>query len=306
MKKINYKIVKKISNRNISIKDNLNLLRTFQKIINPIHRNTKYEDIYIPLEDRKIKLRVFNDFNDNINHKMIYYIHGGGWVSGSIDYYTNVCNEISKKTNRIVVLIDYRLAPEYPFPNGFNDCYEIAYLLMNNSHIFNLKQKDIAFIGDSAGGNLVAAISLKAKKTKDFKINKEILIYPALQNNYSLNTPYKSVIQNGKDYLLTRKNLEEYMNLYITDKKELKNPYVSPLNASSFRNLPNSLIVTCELDPLRDEGRKYAEILKENKNKIIHIEYDGAIHGFMTNKFGKKYQKMTIAEITKFLGDNNE
>ena len=102
-----------------------------------IHKDSKYEDIYIPLEDRKIRIRVFNDFNDIETHKMIFYIHGGGWVSGDIDYYTNLCNNLSKRTNQIVLLIDYRLAPENPFPCGFNDCYEIAYLLMKNTHLFN-------------------------------------------------------------------------------------------------------------------------------------------------------------------------
>ena len=198
MKKLNYKIVEKISHKNISIKENLNLVRTFQKIINPIHKNSKYEDIYIPLEDRKIRIRVFNDFNDIETHKMIFYIHGGGWVSGDIDYYTNLCNNLSKRTNQIVLLIDYRLAPENPFPCGFNDCYEIAYLLMKHTHLFNLKPRDITIMGDSAGGNLTAAIQLKARKTKDFKFSRQILFYPALQNNYSLNTNYKSVIENGK------------------------------------------------------------------------------------------------------------
>lgn len=306
MKKLNYKIVEKISHKNISIKENLTLVRTFQKIINPIHKNSKYEDIYIPLEDRKVRIRVFNDFNDIDTHKMIFYIHGGGWVSGDIDYYTNLCNNLSKRTNQIVLLIDYRLAPENPFPCGFNDCYEIAYLLMKNTHLFNLKPKDITIMGDSAGGNLTAAIQLKARKTKDFKFSRQILFYPALQNNYSLNTNYKSVIENGKDYLLTRKNLEEYMNLYVIDKKDLINPYVSPLCETNFKHMPKTLIITAELDPLRDEGRKYAEILKEFKNKVIHIEYDGAIHGFMTNKFGKRFQKMAIEEVVNFLGDESE
>ena len=177
---------------------------------------------------------------------------------------------------------------------------------MKNTHLFNLKPRDITIMGDSAGGNLTAAIQLKARNTKDFKFSRQILFYPALQNNYSLNTNYKSVIENGKDYLLTRKNLEEYMNLYVVDKKDLINPYVSPLCETNFKHMPKTLIITAELDPLRDEGRKYAEILKEFKNKVIHIEYDGAIHGFMTNKFGKRFQKMAIEEVVNFLGDESE
>jgi acetyl esterase/lipase len=303
--KLNYKIVKKFSNKEISIKENLKLYRNFQKILNPIHKKSKYEDIKISLTHRDIKVRVFNDFNDNQNHKIIIFLHGGGWVSGSIDSYTNFCHKLSKETNHIVLSIDYRLAPENPFPAGFEDCFDITYLVYKNIKTLNIKAKDICLMGDSAGGNLVAAIAHRARNERKFKVNKMILLYPTLQTDYSLKTPYKSVIHNGYDYLLTRKILKEYTMMYVSTEDDLYDPYCAPLYDRSFKKLPESLIITCNLDPLRDEGRHYVEKLRNAKNKVTHIEYD-VIHAYMTNKIYKEEIKETYIAIKKFLGDENE
>lgn len=303
--KINYKIVKKFSNKDISVKENLQLYRNFQKILNPIHKKAKYEDIKISLTHRDIKVRVFNDFNDNKEHKIIIFLHGGGWVSGSIDSYTNFCHRLSKETNRIVLLIDYRLAPENPFPAGFDDCFDITYLVVKNIKNLNLKTKDICLMGDSAGANLVAAIAHRSRDERKFKISKMILLYPTLQNDYSLKTPYKSVIQNGYDYMLTRKVLKEYTMMYVSTEDDLYDPYCAPLLDDNFKKLPESLIITCNLDPLRDEGRHYVEKLKEAKNKVTHVEYN-VMHAYMSNKMYKEETNETYNVINKFLGDNNE
>ncbi|MEG0021263.1 MAG: alpha/beta hydrolase [Bacilli bacterium] len=306
MKDIKYKIIKKFSNRDFSVKDNLKIFRTLQKMINPVKKESEFKDVFLNLKTRKIKIRIYNDFEDKKDHKMILYFHGGGWVSGSLESYTNVCYELSKKTNRIVLLVEYRLAPEYPFPAGFEDCYEIAHLLIKNCKAFNLEPKDIVLMGDSAGGNLVAAISQKARDTKDFKIDKNILLYPALQNDYSLNSKYKSLLENGSDYMLTRKNIEEFMDLYTENEKDKLNPYAAPLLQKDFKNLPKTLIITCELDPLRDEGREYVEKLKESNNEVNHIEYKGALHGFFSNILEKNYRIKMYEDIQLFLGEENE
>lgn len=303
--KINYKIVKRFSNKDISVKENLQLYRNFQKILNPIHKKASYEDIKISLTHRDINVRVFNDFDDKENHKIIIFLHGGGWVSGSIESYTNFCHRLSKETNRIVLLIDYRLAPEYPFPAGFDDCFDITYLIIKNIKNLNLKRKDICLMGDSAGANLAAAIAHKARNTRKFKISKMILLYPTLQNDYSLKTPYKSVIQNGYDFMLTRKILKEYTMMYVSTEDDLYDPYCAPLLDKHFKRLPESLIITCNLDPLRDEGREYARRLMVAKNKVTHIEYD-VMHAYMSNKMYKKEINETYIVINKFLGDENE
>ena len=222
MNKIIKSVIKKVSNQEISVKKNYKLFRILQKIVSPDFLNKDdYKDVVFSVDTRNIKCRVFEPANNSKKTKAIIFIHGGGWVLGSIESYTKTCIELSKKTNRMVIAIDYRLAPEYPYPAGFDDCYDIVNLIMNNLEAIGLTNDDVCLMGDSAGGNLAAAISLKSRSTKDFKIKKQILLYPVLQSDYSKNTKYKSVIENGEDYLLTRKQLEEYMDLYVDNPKYL-------------------------------------------------------------------------------------
>lgn len=302
MKKLTSKFIKSVSNREISVKKNYKLFRVLQKIVNkPSLRNKKHKDIVFNLENRDIKSRVFYP-TDN-NRGLIIFIHGGGWVSGSVESYTNLCTELSNKTKRIVISVDYRLAPEYPYPNGFNDCYEVVKIIMDNLNSYGLKKQDVCLMGDSAGGNLVAAISIKSKRRKDFNIRKQILLYPSLQSDYSNSTKYKSVIEKGKDYLLTQKQLQDYISLYVANSKDLSSPYVSPLKAKFLLFQPETLIITADNDPLRDEGKKYARRLKLYFNKVQYYNLEGAMHGFMNNLYGKKYKDTAVKKINEFLGD---
>lgn len=307
MKKVTKTILKKVSNREISIKKNYKLLRTLQKVINPpVSNQDNYEDVLFHLGDRDINARIFKPANSSNPLKAIIFIHGGGWVTGSVDSYTNTCIELSNKTNRVVIAIDYRLAPEHPYPAGFCDCYDTIKLIMDNLSVIGLTPKDICLMGDSAGGNLVAAISLKSRKTKDFRIYHQILLYPALQSDYSNKTKYKSVIENGKDFLLTQKQLQEYISLYVQDMNDLNSPYVSPLKAKFPFFQPRTLLITCDCDPLKDEGVCYAKKLKRYFNRVEYYNFKGAIHGFLSQPLGKKQKMKAYDRIIEFLRDENE
>ena len=307
MNKIIKSVIKKVSNQEISVKKNYKLFRLLQNIVSPNFFNRDdYKDVVFSIDTRNIKCRVFEPDKNNKQLKAIIFIHGGGWVSGSVESYTKTCIELSKATNRMVIAIDYRLAPEYPYPAGFDDCYDVVNLIMNNLDKIGLDKKDICLMGDSAGGNLVAAISLKSRITKDFKIKKQILLYPALQSDYSKNTKYKSVIENGEDYLLTRKQLEDYMDLYADNPKYLDSPYVAPLKAAFPFFQPKTLIITADKDPLRDEGKSYARKLKLFFNKVTYYNFKGAMHGFLSYPIGKKYKGKAYDKIIKFLGDDYE
>ncbi len=303
MNKLTSKIIKEISNQNISIEKNYKLLRVLQKVINPSFFNSQsYEDVIFPLQGRSIKARVFNNYPNAT--KLLIFIHGGGWVTGDIGTYTSTCLELSKRTQSFVIAIDYRLAPEYPFPNGFNDCYEVVKIIMDNIGELGVSSKDVCLIGDSAGGNLVAAISLKSRCTKEFKITQQILLYPALQTDYSNRTKYRSVIEKGQDYLLTQKQLQEYISLYITNEEDLNNPYAAPLLAKSLFFQPKTLIITCDNDPLRDEGKSYYLRLKRYFNKVTYYNFEGARHGFLSHPLERKYTLKAYDKIADFLGVN--
>jgi len=296
MNKIKEKITENISNIDINIKKNYKTYRKIQNVFSFFKLNNNYDDRVINLNDRSIKIRIFN--KNNINNGLIIYIHGGGWVLGSVESYTKICKEISDLTNKTVISIDYRLAPEFPYPCGFNDCYDIIKLINNN---FN--SDDICLMGDSAGANLVASVSLKARRTKEFKVKRQILVYPALQSDYSNDTRYKSVLTKGKKYFLTQKQLQDYISLYIKNKEDLKDYYAFPLNKKLLFSQPQTLIITAENDPLCDEGKKYYQRLKLCLNKAKYYNVKGSMHGFLTQKLQKKYKDIALEKIIEFLGD---
>lgn len=307
MNRLVNKVIKNISNKDINVKKNYKMIRGLQEILNPGFLYKKdYEDIVIDLSLRKITCRVFKTNKQAKTNKVIIYIHGGGWATGSIDSYTKTCIELSKQTNRVIISIDYRLAPEFPYPAGFNDCYEIVKLFMENLSELGLNKEDICLMGDSAGGNLVTAISLRAAKERTFKIKEQILLYPSLQSDYTKTTKYKSVIEKGQDYLLTQKQLQDYISLYVQNKEDLKSIYVCPLNKKILFNQPRTLIITCDNDPLRDEGKTFAKRLKLYFNNVEYYNLDGAIHGVFNNPIDKKYKLIIFDKIKQFLGDNNE
>ena len=213
-------------------------------------------------------------------YPVLLFFHGGGWVTESIENYDRVCSRMAQSTGHVVVSVEYRLAPEYRFPTAFDDCYEAAKALYNNRLILPADPDRITIIGDSAGGNLAAAVCLKARDTGDFSPKKQILIYPAVNNCYTEKSPYKSVQENGEDYLLTAVKMEDYLKLYESGPEDRKNPYFAPLMEKNYQNLPATLILTAEFDPLRDEGEEYGRRLKEAGNYVEIHRIPEALHGY--------------------------
>ena len=211
---------------------------------------------------------------------VLLFFHGGGWVTESVDNYDRVCARMSQSTGRIVASVQYRLAPEHPFPTGLLDCYAAARALFTNRFLLNTNPEEIAIIGDSAGGNLAAAVCLMARDTGEFTPEKQILIYPALNNCYTEQSPYPSGKENGEGYLLTAKKMENYLTLYQSSPKDRENPYFSPLLAKDLRNMPDTLILTAQFDPLRDEGEAYGEKLLAAGNKVEIHRIAEAFHGY--------------------------
>ena len=161
---------------------------------------------------------------------------------------------MAEATGHLVVSVDYRLAPEHRFPQGLEDCYAVAREVCLDASLFGVSARRITLIGDSAGGNLAAAVSLMARDRGEFLPARQILIYPATWNDHTPASPFRSVTENGTDYLLTSRRICDYMELYRGSAADLQNPYFAPLLAEDFTGLPETLVVTAQYDPPAGRG----------------------------------------------------
>ena len=208
---------------------------------------------------------------------------------------------MAKNTGHAVVSVGYRLAPEFPFPAGLQDCYAVAKAIYTNRFLLNIDPERITLIGDSAGGNLTAAISLMARDLGEFMPKRQILIYPALSNDYSESSPYPSVTENGTDFLLTRQKLVQYLDLYQGTPNDRQNPYFAPLIAKDLSNQPRTLILTGEYDPLRDEGEAYGKKLSDAGVDVEVHRIKDALHGFFALGIKYLHVEESFKIINKFL-----
>ncbi len=262
----------------------------------------KTYDHFIASGYYKVPVRFFLPFIEG-DYPLLIYIHGGGFVTGNVQSYSTLCTRIANKTKHIVVSIDYRLAPEHKFPTGLEDCYSVVKHLVSQELFFGNDQNKIILMGDSAGANLASAISLLARERGEFNVDKQILLYPALYNDYSENSPFPSVLENGQDYLLTKERMSNYLELYARDKEDLNNKYLAPLLAEDLSNQPDTLVISAEYDLLRDEAKEYANRLKEAGNKSLYYEIEDVVHGFFMLSSILEPIKKCYEIINEFLED---
>ena len=251
------------------------------KAIDPLkifHRTIDYK---VMNGDHEVPMRLYMPSEEISEDLPVFLLfHGGGWVTDSVDNYERICARLAVATEHLVISVEYRLAPEHKFPTGLMDCYAVAKALYTRQFILNVDPDKITLIGDSAGGNLAAAVALMARDNGEFQVYRQILIYPALYNTYTAASPYASVQKNGTDYLLTAVKMQAYLNLYESCPEDRVNPYFAPLLAKDFSNMPETLILTAEFDPLRDEGEDYGKKLAEAGNYVEVHRIKDALHGF--------------------------
>lgn len=282
--------------------------KVYRKLLNAVNMyfKPKYKlmDHKIMIEDREIPVRIFRPKRNAASGILIFF-HGGGWVTGNIDSYTHVCANMADKTRNTVISVDYLLAPEYPFPAGLEDCYHAAREIFQNLDLLDCKTEDITLIGDSAGGNLAAAVSLMARDRGGFLPGKQILIYPSTYNDHSESSPFQSIRDNGTDFILTSRQIQDYMDLYAPKEEDRLSPYLAPLLAENLSDQPDTLIITAEYDPLRDEGEAYGMRLKEFGNNVKVYRIKDAVHGFFSLPWESEYVIRSYEIINWFLSSCN-
>ncbi|MBA2272846.1 MAG: alpha/beta hydrolase [Actinobacteria bacterium] len=227
--------------------------------------------IYIPEAERPLPVLV--------------YFHGGGWVTGNLDLVDSPLRILAKETPCVVISVDYRLAPEHPFPAPLDDCYAVTEWVAANALSLGADPARLAVGGDSAGGNLAAAVALRARRLTAFDIGLQVLIYPVTDNN--LDTP--SYLAYSEGYGLTREGMRWFWHHYLPEGNDA---LACVLGAPDLSELPPALVILAEFDVLFDEGKAYADRLREAGVTTDLMICEGMIHGFfrMTGVLDKANQ----------------
>jgi len=226
------------------------------------------------LPESGITLRVVEPETES--KSIIIYYHGGGWVCGSIDAYETVARQLAVSASAVVVLVDYRLAPENPYPTAVNDSWDALLWVDDNRDKFNGHGLPLIVAGDSAGGNLAAIMAQRSTESGP-KIAMQTLIYPATGTD--LDTP--SSLSEENQLLLTRKDMVWFWNHYVGKTEDRNDPEMAPVLSKNLAKLPATLVITAQHDVLRDDGKHYADKLETAGVDVKYLEAEGETHGFM-------------------------
>ena len=235
------------------------------------------ENRKIPGPAGEIPVRIYRPEGAGLKPVLVYF-HGGGWVIGSLDSYDATCRELCVGAGCVVVSIDYRLAPEQRYPAAVDDCYASARWVAANAASLGVDPRRLAVGGDSAGGNLSAAVSLMARDKGGPAICFQLLVYPVTDADFTTG----SYVQNAEGYLLTATSMKWFWGHYAPSEAQRREAYASPLRAADLSGLPPAWVCTAEFDPLRDEGEAYAKRLQKAGVSTALTRYEGLIHGFIS------------------------
>jgi acetyl esterase len=235
------------------------------------------DDRTIPGPAGAIPIRVYKPQDAGNALPVHVFFHGGGWVIGDLDTHDAYCRELCRLAGCIVVAVDYRLAPEHPFPAAVDDAWAAINWVAENGASLGADTARISVGGDSAGGNLSAVVAQMARDNGGPRLCFQLLIYPA--TDLAMDTP--SHRENAEGYMLTRGSMNWFLGHYCPALDQRSSARLSPLKSARFDALPPAYVITAEFDPLRDEGEAYAERMREAGVPVECHRYDGMIHGFV-------------------------
>jgi acetyl esterase len=225
--------------------------------------------------DAGIPLRLYRPTSGTL--PLLVYFHGGGWTIGDLDTHDVVCRQIANDSACAVLSVDYRLAPEHRFPAAFDDCLAATRWALREAGQLGIAPERVAVGGDSAGGNLAAAVAIAMRDLGE-PLAFQLLIYPATD----MRAVAASHRTSGQGYLLTADSIAWYRNHYIADPSRWRDWRASPLLAPDLSGLPPALVITAGFDPLRDEGLQYADAMSAAGNRVQYVGFERQIHGFIT------------------------
>lgn len=253
------------------------LTKTYDQMLGAEISIEKSEDMKIPVRDSELDARLYSD--DSASDSIIVFYHGGGFVIGDIEAYDSICRHIARYSGSKVISVGYRLAPEFKFPTAVNDAYDSYRWIREKSEQFGANKDKIATMGDSAGGNLCAALSVKSVEDGYPVPALSVLYYPVVAPDYSS----ESFREFSKEYVLTEGMMGWFHKNYINNDADIASPFFSPMLFKNHEGMPETLVITAEFDPLRDQGETYASTLKQHSVKATCIRATGMVHGFLSH-----------------------
>lgn len=225
-----------------------------------------------------VPLRLFRPVMTDQALPVLLYLHGGGWTIGDLDTHDVLCRQLAREAGCAVVSVDYRMGPEHRFPAAVEDCVQAFGWVLSHAEDLKLDPGRTAVGGDSAGGNLAAALCLVQREAGQLLPGFQLLIYPATD----MRAVAPSHTTNGQGYMLTNDSIAWYRGNYIADPADWADWRASPLLAASHAGLPPALVLTAGFDPLRDEGLQYANALSAAGVPTQYVCFERQIHGFIT------------------------
>jgi acetyl esterase len=251
-------------------------------------------DILVPGPAGALPVRLYHP-SPGVSLPLVIYFHGGGWVIGDLEIVDRPCRALANAAHCVVASVNYRLSPETKFPGPAEDCYMATRWLVEHAKEVGADGNFAAVSGDSAGGNLAAAVALMARDRGAPALSYQLLIYPVTAP--AQDTKFTSYQDNAEGYLLTKGSMEWFWQHYLASPEDAKNPYASPLHASDLSRLPPAMVITAEFDPLRDEGLAYAQRLREAGVAVKASHYEGMIHGIFWMAGALDRGKELIGEV---------
>ena len=237
----------------------------------------RVEELSIPVENSAIPARLYVPDGAGERPPLTVFFHGGGWMLGTLETHDSTCRALARDAACAVLSVGYRLAPEHRYPTAAEDCYAATLWAADNAARLGLDGARLAVAGDSAGGNLAAAVALMARELGGPALAHQLLIYPVTECDFATDS-YAS--EGAPGNFLTRDAMRRFWADYLGDRDPGDAPLAAVLRRDDLSGLPPATVVVAEHDPLRDEGAAYAVKLADAGVSVELIEAEGMIHGF--------------------------
>ena len=262
------------------------------------YREQPHSILQLPTGDGPLEARMFNG-SSGADKPLILYFHGGGWVIGDLDTHLPFCQVLSEKTGCTVITVNYRLAPEHPYPAAHNDALATARWTAQHIQQLGPSNGTLIVAGDSAGANLATCACLGLDAPTRKRVAGQVLIYPVTQHHKAYS---HSFTEKGKGYVLTADLMIWFWDTYLGGKDETQAKGAMPMLARTVEHLPPTFLVTAEHDPLRDEGIAYAEKLRKAGVSTVARHFPNAQHGFVCSEGPTEDFDAFIEALNEWLG----